>query len=295
MDLFHTSSIRTEGQMTDGLRAALMVNPDIVRDLDLAKKLSGKMKDFDNLFIDGHEVVQSYFIAESGLILIRSKDVKNQLALYEIQFPKAYYFPDRDYVWGALRGRDTQKLKPIGFDYESEPYIDLGGHGLVKTYSKKIQLANGRYGVICVDVSRADLDQKLRDRLNVLKTEGDPYKEASIVIRDNSIESPNGKGRDALPKEFQWFTDKLLGKLNQADPSETAELLGRIAAQQDNSQMQDTKILRYTIPLSTKLEDEQRTVKLMMVTIDFERLWALQKWQGNRHVCRPYDFSGSHA
>lgn len=275
-NLFYDSAKRSDEKIKEGLRAALMVNPDIVRDLDLAKRLSGKLKELDNSLINGNEVVQSYFIAESGLILIRSKDVKNQLALYEPQFPKAYYFPDRAYVLGALQGRDTQRLKAIGLDYESEPYIDLGGHGLVKTFSKKLKLANGRYGVICVDVNRSDLKGKIKERLDVLRIENDPYQESTIVINNASIKGPNGTDRQALPPDFQWFSGKLLEKLSKSDRSETAELLGRIAAQEDIEQVQDTKILRYTIPLSTELADEGRKVTLMLVTIDFEGLWALQ-------------------
>lgn len=271
-NLSYNSIKKAEGQITDGLRAALRVNPDIVRDLQFARTLSGKLKEFDNSLINGNEVVQSYFIAESGLILIRSKSVKSQAAFYEIQFPKAYYFPDRDYVLGALRGRDTQRLSALGFDYESEPYIDLGGHGIVRTYSKKIKLANGRYGVICLDVSRSILEGRIKERLDVLRTKGNPYQEWTIVVDESSIQGPNGTtGLGALPEDFQWFARRLLLG------GDKAELLGRIASQQDVQQSKDTNVLRYTIPLSTKLDDDKRKVTLMLVTIDFERLWALQQ------------------
>lgn len=242
----------------NALREALDHNPDILRDLSVAWDLIPKLKNFDNLFINGQEVAQVYFISESGMILLRSAGIENQLEFYRQQFGTNHSFADRPYFWHAV---SNENVKPeTGFNYTSEPYIDLGGHGLIKTHSKAFRLANGRYGVLGVDVR---LDPKLKEeivrRLAVMGGQTESY-------RTDSAEDV-GK----LDNGFQWVRRGI----TKDCPQDT--ILGKITSQKDfpseSGDPQDD-IYRYSIPWSTRLKDgKTRSVELMLVRIDFSRFW----------------------
>jgi len=237
-------------------------NPDIGQDIQLAHKLVQPLKDFNEGKINGDLVVQTYFITEAGLILIRSPFVNNQKQFYHRQFDEYHNFTDRPYYWEAIKNSLSKPSLPAEFDYQSEPYIDLGGHGIVKTYSKAFILPNGRYGVLCIDVKKESLKAELKKRLDTLKTDKNPY-EIIKIERMGDIVPLN----QDVPEDFRWFSNEL----NQKKGSEST-LLGKIATE---SQPSDG-VLRFTIPLSSTFTDNKRTVELMCVRIDFKEFWARQ-------------------
>lgn len=251
----------------NSLRAAINHNPDILRDLDLARQLIALMPEFDKEEINDQPVAQCYFITESGLILIRSRKIPDQFKFYEKQFDTNHNFTDRPYFWGAVKQQPSSLTKLIQpFQYASEPYIDLGGHGLVKTYSKAFNLANQRFGVLCIDVSESRLKDEVIARLNILRVDKEPFEVDFFEI------NPDGgiSGQKPLP-DFKWFYERL-------DKTSQATLLGKIASEKDFGRPPD-EVLRYTIPWSTELtKDGARKVELMLVRIDLKKFWAAQNW-----------------
>ena len=251
----------------DSLKAAISHNPDILRDLDLASQLISLLLELDKEEVNGQPVVQCYFITESGLILMRSRKIPNQLKFYEKQFDTNHNFTDRPYFWGAIKQQPsgvTSLLQP--FQYASEPYIDLGGHGLVKTYSKAFELANKRYGVLCIDVTEARLKDEVIARLNALRADKEPYEVDFFEINPDGAVSGQKP-----PEDFKWFYERL-------DKTSQATLLGKIASEKDFGRPPD-EVLRYTIPWSTELtKDGSRKVELMLVRINLKKFWSEQYW-----------------
>lgn len=256
---------------TKALKEALTHNPDIVLDLILAAQLVSHMKGLDLQQIEKRPVIQAYFITESGLMLIRSNGKSDQRSFYEKLFQKHYNFTDRSYFWEAvseLKKRPPEERPPAyQLDYVSEPYIDLGGHGLVRTYSKAFKLPNRRYGVLCLDAREDRLRDAVESRLAALQPDDSTktYEQATLNINEE------GDVRQNLKKEFQWFADRLgREKANQAG------LLGRIVSEDSPSD----QILRYTIPWkTTMLADKSRDVDVMLVSIDLNRFWSKQNWR----------------
>ena len=130
------------------LAAALEQNPEILFDLRLASEIEPIMRGIDNASGERLAVIQTYFITESGVFLIRANGVKDQGEYYGSEFQPYTQYMDRPYFWGAV---DIRQKKPTPFDYATKPYLDLGGNGFVVTFSKKFDLPNQRVGVLCVD------------------------------------------------------------------------------------------------------------------------------------------------
>jgi len=130
------------------LNDVLRYNPEVLFDLHAAAILERDLRKLDQMTIRSLPVVQTYFIAESGVIILHASNVTDHGKYYQDQFAPYTLFMDRPYFWQAI-----ERSAPMGpFDYQTEPYIDLGGNGLVITYSKKVDLPNHRVGIICVDV-----------------------------------------------------------------------------------------------------------------------------------------------
>jgi len=243
----------------NALRATLDHNPDLLRDLSVAWDLVPKLQAFNGLRINGQVVAQVYFITESGLILLRSPGITNQLEFYRQQFGTNHSFADRPYFWHAVSNENGTPA--AGFNYTSEPYIDLGGHGLIRTHSKAFRLANGRYGVLGVDVRLdSELKKEIEKRLAVLGGRTTTY--WTDDTEDENLEA-----------DFQWVRRAIKKDCPQAT------ILGKITSQKDvpretGDPPEDDDIFRYSIPWSTKLKDgKTRSVQLMLVRIDFDRFW----------------------
>jgi PAS domain-containing protein len=107
-------------------------------------------------------------------------------------------------------------------------------------------------------------------RLNAFRPDDETpiYEERYFQItRSGNVETPE------LPKEFEWFSNRLKAQ------TKPASLLGKIAYEHDFDSQTDN-VLRYTIPLRTKLNDDgSRIVNLMLVTINLDGFWSKQFWR----------------
>lgn len=248
------------------LKKALEHNPDILRDIYVAQQLIPVLKRLDLGRVNRQPVAQFYFITESGLILLRSpQHISNQLKFYEQHFDPSHNFTDRSYFRGAVNKEVSNGLPPpTPFDYVSEPYIDLGGHGLIKTYSKAFELNNKRFGVLCIDVQ---LDKPTRDA--VQKRLGVIGGESGSFYWTGSIED-----KDKIPDDFYWFPNAMATNVDAQDM-----LLGRIATQKDYEQSADG-VLRYTVPWAAEMaENGSRKVELMWVRVNLGQFLTNQKWR----------------
>jgi hypothetical protein len=126
---------------------------------------------------------QVYYITETGLNRIVSKE-GNDAAFYRNQFRASTVFPARPYYSGAfkeLRSAPVPLLqdghsKPSGklqdYFYISEPYLDIGGNGVVVTLARAMKYPGRSEGAICFDLRIAPdhaLGKKLTDLLDKLE------------------------------------------------------------------------------------------------------------------------------
>lgn len=250
------------------LKLILQHNPEILFDFYVASKIDEQLDALGHLPHQPLTIVQAYFISESGVILLRQlPDSKS----YKLTFPHNTLFMDRLYFWGAINPDDFRQDRndhgPL--DYETEPYVDLGGNGVVKTNSKRVELPNKRTGVICVDVVIPETEQQIETRLREL---------GANVIHGKYVESlvnpdEQSKGRLEAPEAesgFDW--------VNQLGKTPTSRITGAIAFESDfkTRTASDPEVVRFTIPIASSVNNNREPVtNLLLVTFNFRciRLW----------------------
>lgn len=101
------------------------------------------------------EPVQSYYLTAAGVIRLNEAGVADQRKHYLRQFGPTTFFPDRPYFWKTVNEQapgDTRKTsigtiapetsgsyKVDEIFMRTQPYIDLGGNGVVVTLSRGIK------------------------------------------------------------------------------------------------------------------------------------------------------------
>ncbi len=261
------------------LADTLTNNPDILSDLYLAKSVKEAMIEKKAQRIGEQSVVQCYFITESNLIVIISPKEPSQQTFYEGLFPTTHNFTDRPYFSKAITNA-KKGLSKNGFDYVSEPYIDLGGHGLVKTYSKAFELANRRHGVLCFDVDMGPVLQgQVMERLEVLEADYGWFYYHDGKTREMEFEWPSAQTSEdsarhkRVESEFQWFVTEI----EKEGPS---AYLGGIASPPDQS-AKSNGMLKYVIAWSAQVraDEDYRRVHVMWIKVDPNHFWRHQNWR----------------
>lgn len=231
-------------------------NPEVLFDLYAAIKLETSLRKLDHgLSVQSQPIVQTYFITESGVISLHATKIQDQFKYYSDQFKTYTLFMDRSYFWRAVDPDPGEgKGVPKPFDYRSEPYIDLGGNGLVVTYSRRLELPNKRAAVICLDVRLPDtLVTKMKERLTTLGANFDEF---------NWGTSSEG----VVPEEFNWFKRESRKSLEQS------KFLGAIQMDPDWRNT-ESDALKFTIPLdSWETAPGQRVTNLLWVKVDFKKI-----------------------
>jgi len=250
----------------ENLMVVLKHNPEVLYDLYLAAKLEPDFQGLDDRSsIQSLNVVQTYFITESGVIRLHTANVEDQTAYYRDQFPTQTLFRDRPYFWQAVQGSgQSNEISP--FDFRSEPYIDLGGNGLIETYSKRLQLPNNRAAVICLDVKlpRSSIDA-MKERLAVLGASFDDFYWTQEQEKD-----------DELPADFKWFAEDIKASINRKEQS---RFVGSIAMESNDQASKPTAnqldTLRFTVPLGSSVTaNNVRRTRLLWVRVDFAAIRA---------------------
>ncbi|MFL6334558.1 MAG: hypothetical protein ACJ754_14690 [Pyrinomonadaceae bacterium] len=235
-------------------------NPEVLFDLDLVSELEPIMRRLDGVSGERLAVIQTYFITESGVFLIRASGVNHQGDYYQKQFQPYTQFMDRPYFWGAI---ELKQSKFAPFDYVTKPYLDLGGNGFVVTYSKKFSLPNRRSGVLCVD---AKLPPEVTDEVEKhIESLGAKVSDFYWSTDKNVIEP----GKEGFPPpEFSWF-ERLVRE------SETQEarskVLGNIATEPPKGD--GGGVVRFTVPVSSfEPKDGVKRTRLLWVEFDPARV-----------------------
>lgn len=240
---------------TQHLEDALAHNPEVLSDLFVAANIAPLIKDLDGLTVQSLTIVQTYFISEAGVILLRQSNAEDNVGYYKGQFPPFTLFNDRSYFREAVRN----SLQYEHFNYRTAPYIDAGGNGVVITYSRAVKLANQRAGIICVDVKLPDAVGEMKKRLISLGAE---VGEFSWII---------GEGKEGdFPKDFGWFENQLRGQ----SAEEQARFLGAIAVETDYPPPPGTEaradVISFTIPTGSVGWDKgKRKTTLLWGRVDF--------------------------
>lgn len=237
------------------LGEVLKQNPEVLFDLYLASQLEPLLRKLnDGISIASHKVVQTYFITESGVIWLHGVDIDYQSQYYLDQFATYTFFRERSYFWRAVDHPNGDGT----FDYRSEPYIDLGGNGIVATYSRKLELPNHRAAVVCLDVKLpSTLIDEMRRRLTTLGAKsGEFYWQT--------------RSGGAVPQDFKWFEEDFNRAKNRKEQS---KFLGAIRMEQGyqvSTELAQPDTLRFTIPLESSEDGpNEKKTRLMWVSVDF--------------------------
>jgi hypothetical protein len=145
-----------------------------------------KVKVTNDAIHPGIEIIpaQVYYITENGLNRIVSRD-GNDATFYRNQFRAGTVFASRPYYSGAFKSLKSAPVPLLDDDhqtltgklqdyfYVSDPYLDIGGNGVVVTLARAVKYQGHGEGAICFDL-RLNEDQALGKKLTDLldKLEG---------------------------------------------------------------------------------------------------------------------------
>jgi PAS domain S-box-containing protein len=238
------------------LAELLDYNPEIKSHMRIAAEIVPLTRRAEKASGDQLTVVQTYFITELNVFVIRQASVKDQGQYYAGQFHTYTQQVDRPYVWEALDSKPG-RVTPTPFDYVTKPYLDLGGNGFVVTFSKKFELPNHRFGVLCVDA-------KLPDSItNEIKKDMESMGATVSTFwwGEKGIESDGGH---PLPADFSWFNAKL-----QESAAARSEVLGGITFAPEKAVGADGSVVMFTVPV-TSIEDGlgHRRTRFLLVEFD---------------------------
>jgi hypothetical protein len=274
------SEVRSDKSKTlnnepDRVREVLQDNPEILFDFYVARKIDDQLGLMGNLNSQPLKIVQAYFISESGVILLRHFPNNES---YEQDFPTNTLFNDRLYFWGAIDipGFRNYKTGKGPLDYATDPYVDLGGNGVVKTLSQRVDLPNNRNGVICVDVALPEPEKEIQIRLRALGADVEQrtvtLEKSPVATSETSAKKPKVTFSRELPEDFGWVKTEL-----ESEHKPNSRITGAIAFESDGKDSStppnDDEVVRFTVPMGNARGGAD--TKLLLVTFDFR---ASRNW-----------------
>jgi len=253
------------------------------RALEVMKHLT-KVRVTDSKLHEGIDLqpIQVYYITENGLNRIVSRNgnerAGNDLEFYRSQFRASTVFQARPYYLGAF-GELTSPPRPLvakgqqiqgylDYFYISEPYLDIGGNGVVITLARAFKYGKHSEGAICLDLRVEALGKKFEQLVAALKGH---YADITCTVPSTGATTCKG-GSD---QELVDVPDKIRMLLDNAGQEGTlSDVLGEIAfldkepnvqalrtAQADTSPtlfaklLHTSKPLRFAVPLEPPLRN----------------------------------------
>jgi PAS domain-containing protein len=233
----------TETDTTQNCGAGKQVSPlcdDVLtsRRLVVAMKTATTVEVTSDAVHDGIELMpqQVYYITENGLNRIVSQG-GNDAIVYRNQFRAQTVFPARPYYSGAFAAQknspapllENDAFKPTGklgdYFYVSDPYLDIGGNGLVVTLARAVQYDSHSEGVICFDLrlkEKYSLGTKLTDLLDGLSAAHVP-----ITCTIFGKGDPSCKAEDTPDRQLSDAATNLESMLKNArDNSNGSDVMG---------------------------------------------------------------------
>jgi PAS domain-containing protein len=241
----------------------------LARDMRVGMSLAPLLDTFDWQVIERDvKVVQSYFMTETGVLLIRKSGTDEQSAYYAGLLPAHRFFPERIYFWPAARASEADNV----FDSVSDVYIDAGGNGPVKTYCKKLSAVPAY--VICMDGRLALSDNEVALTQRIAFLDGIyAHVECNVAkgAEDCDFKDPRPPGR---PKSsLLWMSDDLR---EWNAKNQLAQFLGRVATKACDTGC-DERNIELSMPWSTSIHSGERMVDFYWADIDLTRVERLQK------------------
>jgi hypothetical protein len=245
--------------LNDVLRKDMALRQDIAGALDVADLIP--LFDGKTIWHDGRalEVVQSYYITQMGVALLRQVSAgSNQQQHYITQLYGDTFLPDKPYFWKAIKSRYEESSKQRNnpenrkFNHISAPYIDLGINGPIRTYcwgfvgKDTIRTSDSAF---CLDVALPNAKEAIKEKLE--KTLSAHIEEVNCF--------PNRCG-DGDP-------DDPLTKYLTSNPQGPEKLFGAIHVfpKEENGR------IIFTVPIR-KFIGDNAPVKLLKSSIDLEGL-----------------------
>jgi PAS domain-containing protein len=141
----------------------------IADDIELSRRLLPVMQGFtvtpvldQDASLSGSAVdlkpVQIYYITKNGLNRIVNKTKPDeQKTVYRNMFRATTFFPSRPYFVEAFKAYDPGRLKGLsgataGSFYVTQPYLDIGGFGVVVTLARPLRYPNHSDAALCFDL-----------------------------------------------------------------------------------------------------------------------------------------------
>jgi len=200
-------------------------------------------------------VVQTYVISATGVALLREATVTNQKSHYGRQFSGHTFLPERPYFWRAVANRlDTMQL-PRSFDsapdYESDPYVDLGINGPIRTFCWSLATAPAADpAVLCVDSALPNAAKRIQATFRRIL--GAEATEVHCQADTDSCDD-----------------DELEAFLREHTDTGHRELFGSIHAFPRDA----TNSLKFTVPISTRVDLTGRSaITLLKFDISVDQL-----------------------
>jgi len=160
---------------------ALPSDWSVASDVQKTRSLSRCFVNLDGLSIlpsSPSEIVQAFIITSRGIIRLRELGSPDQRTHYEDQFEPLLYFARPYYFRHTVKRDVALKLKKPPLDKSTkinqaftvtEPYIDLGGNGVVSTICRPMKTLEERDSVFCMDISLAEIaEPKIKEKLGSL-------------------------------------------------------------------------------------------------------------------------------
>jgi len=239
-------------------------------DISGALNLRAALSDFVGIKIwDGGEgsIVQSYFITTAGVTLLKQAGVADQQAHYKKQFDGSTFFLGRPYFLATLKDRlKRRKDAGVGIDYSTQPYIDMGTNGAVRTHCAgfvKKDTPGTSDAVLCVDEALPEAQERIRGMLE---------KElAATVVEVHCYKTNRGCTDRAVSDE-----------LRELKADEDRRLLGAIYVYPEVKEGR----LTFTVPIQTTrlsvLTPPEKHPTLDTVVVLLKATVDLKGWRDNR-------------
>jgi hypothetical protein len=187
--------------------ALLRSHEQLPYDIRMAISISPLLKQLDGTSINGETTVQTYYLSETGVLLIRKSGIEAQDTYYNPLLKAYRFFPERPYFWAATNTLGS------GHNPPPEVYIDTGGNGPIRTYCALLHKLPAY--VLCMDViaSKEALDA-LSWRLGLLETESYPVTCTSSKNDKDCAFDPKPPPGDS-DDDLQWLTGDIAKNAGQ--------------------------------------------------------------------------------
>jgi hypothetical protein len=220
------------------LAAAVAIDRAIADDIAISCKLASDMKQFtqmttlfkevDELEHLGADVrpAQVYYITKNGVNrIVKNGDARTQQYVDRNMFRSTTFFPSRPYYVEAFKHLTPATLAVVtGITkdsfYVSQPYLDLGGFGVVITLARPVSYASHSDAAICFDL-RVSLKNDIAFPLNErLKSFGATIQKVACQIGNWRVIGCNPINGGSLDSRLKLKLENRLSKaMNTADLS----------------------------------------------------------------------------